>query len=135
MDLTEADAVEPSRRRAVIAVAAVLTSTILVLPRRAAQAHAIIVESAPTAGAEITGPEADLMIRFNSRIDAERSRLLLARPDGSEIPLEILPTEGADRLAAKLRELTPGAYTVIWQVLSADGHLTRGTLPFSVVAP
>jgi hypothetical protein len=49
--------------------------------------------------------------------------------------VDILPSASADRLDANLRDLTPGAYTLIWQVLSIDGHITRGTLPFSVVAP
>ncbi|MFI4981818.1 MAG: copper resistance protein CopC, partial [Nevskiales bacterium] len=27
---------------------------------------------------------------------------------------------------------TPGAYVVRWQVLSVDGHITRGDVPFTV---
>jgi methionine-rich copper-binding protein CopC len=123
-----------SRRRGLVGLGAMI-STAVFLPARFARAHAIVVESIPTVGAEIAGPEVELIIRFNSRIDAERSRLVLVRPDGSETPVDILPSASADRLDANLRDLTPGAYTLIWQVLSIDGHITRGTLPFSVVAP
>ena len=123
-----------SRRRGLAGLVA-LISTLLLLPAKAAWAHAIVVESSPAAGAEVPGPAVDLMIRFNSRIDAERSRLVLERPDGSEVPLTILPSDSADRLGASLKDLSPGAYTLIWQVLSTDGHITRGTLPFSVIAP
>lgn len=28
--------------------------------------------------------------------------------------------------------LTPGNYTLRWQALSTDGHITRGEIPFSV---
>lgn len=127
-------AVAWSRRKALGGVVA-LTLGFRLLRAGPARAHAIVVESTPAVGAEVAATELDLMIRFNSRVDAERSRLLLERPDGAEMPLEILPSDSADRLNAKLRDLTPGAYTVIWQVLSADGHITRGTLPFSVVVP
>lgn len=100
-----------------------------------ADAHAIVVESVPAPGAAIPGPTADLTIRFNSRIDAARSELVLQRPDGTASPLAILPQQSNDRLDAKVDGLTPGEYGLQWQVLSVDGHITRGTLPFSVSAP
>jgi len=31
-----------------------------------------------------------------------------------------------------LERLAPGAYKVIWRVLSADGHVTRGEFAFEV---
>jgi methionine-rich copper-binding protein CopC len=30
--------------------------------------------------------------------------------------------------------LAPGAYTLHWQVLAVDGHITRGNVPFTVDA-
>jgi methionine-rich copper-binding protein CopC len=32
-------------------------------------------------------------------------------------------------------DLTPGDYVASWQVLATDGHVTRGTVPFTVDAP
>jgi methionine-rich copper-binding protein CopC len=29
-------------------------------------------------------------------------------------------------------DLSPGAYSVRWQVLAVDGHITRGEVPFTV---
>lgn len=133
MNLPEG-AIAWSRRKALTGLGA-LTAGVLLLRARPARAHAIVVESTPAVGAEVAATEVDLMIRFNSRVDAERSRLLLERPDGAEVPLDILPSDSADRLDAKVGDLTPGAYTLIWQVLSAEGHITRGSVPFGVVAP
>jgi len=31
--------------------------------------------------------------------------------------------------------LAPGAHVLRWQVLAIDGHITRGDVPFTVVAP
>lgn len=101
----------------------------------AATAHAIVMESVPVPGAELAGPAVDFMLRFNSRIDAARSEFVLLRPDGTSEPLALLPQDGEDRLAARAEGLAPGAYRLHWQVLSVDGHITRGDLPFAVKAP
>ena len=38
-------------------------------------------------------------------------------------------------LAAKASGLAPGAYRLRWQVLSVDGHVSRGDVNFKVRAP
>ena len=98
-------------------------------------AHAIVLDSVPAPGDAVPGPALEVMIQFNSRVDAARSQLVLERPDGSAAPLAILPQRSEDRLEAAVESLAPGDYTLIWQVLSVDGHITRGILPFSVTAP
>lgn len=97
-----------------------------------AQAHAIIVSSQPVAGAVVRQKDAAIELRFNSRIDHRRSRLYLIRPDGTRSELTILDETRPDVVAAHALELTPGSYRVRWQVLSVDGHITRGDIPFSV---
>jgi methionine-rich copper-binding protein CopC len=37
-----------------------------------------------------------------------------------------------DTLAVDLRPLRPGTYTIEWQVLSVDTHITDGVLRFTV---
>ncbi len=71
-------------------------------------------------------------LRFNVRIDAQRSRLTLIRPDGSSQPLELIKQTAADTLAASANGLAAGDYRLRWQVLASDGHITRGEIPFSV---
>lgn len=97
-----------------------------------AAAHAIIVSSAPTADAVIHGPSVPVELRFNSRIDRERSRLTLVRPDSSTLVLPTAADSSPDTLAAKLDGLAPGRYRLRWQVLATDGHITRGDIPFEV---
>ncbi len=99
-----------------------------------AQAHAILEESTPPAGASVKAGPVDLRFRYNSRIDQGRSRLTLIRPDHSHSTIAIAPGAPPDILAAHL-ELTPGAYVVRWQVLAVDGHITRGDVPLTVTAP
>ena len=99
-----------------------------------AQAHAILEESTPPAGASVKAGPLDLRLRYNSRIDRDRSRLTLIRPDRTKGTIPIVPDGPPDILGAHL-DLTPGAYVVRWQVLAVDGHITRGDVPITVSAP
>jgi methionine-rich copper-binding protein CopC len=99
-----------------------------------AQAHAILEESTPPAGASVKAGPLDLRLRYNSRIDQERSRLTLIRPDHVKDTITIDADGPPDILSAHLT-LTPGAYVVRWQVLAVDGHITRGDVPITVTAP
>lgn len=102
----------------------------------AAQAHAIIVESVPAVDATVPGPDVDVVLRFNSRIDRARSSVNLTEigvPKGARPEtLTLAPTDSPDILKATAAGLAPGAYTLHWQVLSVDGHITRGDIPFKV---
>jgi methionine-rich copper-binding protein CopC len=99
-----------------------------------AQAHAILEESAPPAGASVKSGPLDLHLRYNSRIDRARSRLTLIRPDHTRDTVAIVPDSPPDIIDAHL-DLVPGAYVIRWQVLAVDGHITRGDVPITVTAP
>lgn len=99
-----------------------------------AQAHAILEQSTPPAGAAIKAGPLDLSFRYNSRIDRGRSRLTLIRPDRTKDTIPIAPDGPPDIINAHL-ELPPGAYVIRWQVLAVDGHITRGDVPLTVTAP
>jgi hypothetical protein len=109
-----------------------LVSAGLGLGSTAARAHAIVVSSQPASGAVVHGKTVAVVVRFNSRIDPVRSRLLLVRADGSSTTLALGDTQNPDTLAATVGELAPGSYRVRWQVLAVDGHITRGDIPFTV---
>jgi methionine-rich copper-binding protein CopC len=98
-----------------------------------AQAHAILEESSPPAGASVKPGRIDLHLRYNSRIDQSRSRLTLIRPDRSRDTIPILPDTPPDIIDAHV-QLQPGAYVIRWQVLAVDGHITRGDVPLTVTA-
>lgn len=93
-------------------------------------AHAILKESTPPDRGALAAGDQTLTLRYNSRIDHARSRLTL---DGTNAQM-ILPLDKdspPDALVSKV-ELSPGDYTVHWQVLAVDGHLTRGDVHFTV---
>ena len=95
-------------------------------------AHAVLLEATPTANGSISGPDINVKLRFNSRIDSARSRLTLVLPDQTLRPVALQPSSAPAALAAHITGLGSGAYTLRWQVLAADGHISRGEIPFQV---
>ncbi|RPH81749.1 MAG: copper resistance protein CopC [Candidatus Rokuibacteriota bacterium] len=98
-------------------------------------AHSLLLESVPPAGATLTTPPRELMLRFNNRIEKSLSRVRLLDERGSAQPLAVPVTGGtADRLTAVVPPLAPGRWRVEWQVLSMDGHVVAGRFEF-LLAP
>jgi len=120
------------RRRALIVFGAAAAAS-AVTAGRSAWAHAILIESVPRPGGTVAAGRTALHLRFNSRIDHARSQLRLVASDGATRLLVIANGSAPDVIDADV-ELRPGAYTLRWQVLAVDGHLTRGEVAFSVTA-
>ena len=107
---------------------------VLLLMPVLAEAHAILEDSAPPLGATVPQGPLSLRLRYNSRIDRARSRLIVIRPDQGRATVRIDPDGPPDIIAASLK-VSPGAYVIRWQVLAVDGHITRGDVPFTVTGP
>lgn len=99
-----------------------------------AEAHAILVESTPASNATAASGALALRLRYNSRIDAARSRLTLFAADGTSRVLPLDADQPPDILAAHA-DLPPGLWRLRWQVLALDGHITRGDVTFTLTAP
>ena len=112
-------------------LAAALVGAALLATPAAARAHAILMDSTPPAGGSVPAGKIAMTFRYNSRIDAHRSRLTLVRPDRSQAVLPATANPADDTLETGAT-LVPGAYVLRWQVLALDGHITRGDVPFSV---
>jgi len=52
-------------------------------------AHAILMESTPKLNSTVKGPDVDINLRFNVRIDGGRSRVRLVTPDGTIFTLTL----------------------------------------------
>jgi methionine-rich copper-binding protein CopC len=97
-------------------------------------AHAIVTSSQPAQDAIVAPGELNVQLAFSSRIDPARSRLALVAPDGTQTPLPIVEGRTPGVVTAKARVVANGRWTLHWQVLSLDGHVTRGDVPFRVEA-
>jgi len=110
----------------------ITTLAVWLLSTTASFAHAVLVETKPAANGLVPGPDINVELRFNSRIDSTRSRLTLVLPDQTLRPLSLQPPSTPATLDAHINGLGAGAYKLRWQVLAADGHITRGEIPFQV---
>jgi len=105
---------------------------LLLLPSGRAWAHAVLVSSFPSAGGTVPAGKTALVLRFNSRVDPARSRLILLGPSGTQTTLTVNPGGEPDTLSATAI-LLDGGQTLRWQVLATDGHITRGEILFKAV--
>ena len=96
-------------------------------------AHAILIDSVPVPEGHLPAGHVAVTLRYNSRIDAPRSKLTLVSPDHSSKRIAASGADAPDVLKTSL-DLTPGDYVIRWQVLAIDGHVTRGDVPFTVDA-
>jgi methionine-rich copper-binding protein CopC len=119
------------RKRSTRALGAMLFATLLLALPHAAFAHAVLVSSTPPEHGTVKSGNLEITLKYNSRIDATRSSLTLVAADGTPRSLTIDTDEGPNVLESKAH-VSKGKYTVRWQVLASDGHITRGTVEFSV---
>jgi methionine-rich copper-binding protein CopC len=110
----------------------ILISCALAATPRAALAHAVLVSAQPGPNSTVAGPDVDILLKYNSRIDREHSTLVLHAPDGKEDKVPIGSESAPGLVSAKLTGLVKGAYELRWQVLATDGHVTRGKLLFQI---
>ncbi len=112
-------------------VSATLGFICLFAGSRLALAHALLVTSTPAVHGTVHGPGVAVDLKFNSRVDGKRSRVVLVLPNGATQVLALTAQPAPEELAARA-ELEPGAYMLRWQAVAEDGHITRGEIPFKV---
>jgi len=98
-------------------------------------AHAQLKSSDPPAGALLGRAPKQVALRFTEAVELAFVQLTLYDDQGRAMPSGTLSVDPHDptRILAALPPLDHGTYTVAWQATSAsDGHVTRGTFPFSV---
>jgi methionine-rich copper-binding protein CopC len=121
----------PTAARAGAALAALALAGLAPVP---AAAHAVLVASVPTVGGSVDAGPVAITLRYNSHVDRGRSKITLLRSDSTAERLAVEAAGPPDQLAAAAT-LAPGAYTLRWQVLATDGHITRGDVAFTVILP
>ena len=105
---------------------------LLLVPVHRASAHAILLSATPTERQVVPGSEISVKLRFNSRVDQKRSRLILVASDGTQNTLAIAEQSPPDTLTSQVKRLKSGSYIIRWQVLANDGHISRGDVQFRV---
>ena len=109
-----------------------LTLAVVLIGSTCLFAHAILMDSTPKQNSTVKGPDVDITLRYNVRIDGGRSRVELIAVDGAKSDLKLEKQAKPDVLQSKATGLKPGAYKIKWNVLASDGHMSKGEVPFTV---
>jgi copper transport protein len=101
-------------------------------------AHALLIASAPAAGATLSQPPSEVVLTFGEAPDPKLSTIRVldtAGQDHAAGPASKVAGE-PDQLKVPLKPLSDGVYTVDWRTVSAvDGHLATGSFAFGVGTP
>jgi methionine-rich copper-binding protein CopC len=97
-----------------------------------AWAHAYPAVTVPGNGAILREAPHEVRIQFTEGVELSFSRIEVKGANGDVVSQGKLRKLADDTLAVDLKSLRPGSYTVEWQVLSVDTHVTDGVLRFTV---
>src|SRR5215472_4937766 len=99
-----------------------------------ALAHSGLQRAEPPVESKLKRPPTEVKLYFTERLEAAYSALRVKDGHGAQVDRQDSHVDAANPLLlrATLQPLEPGAYTVIWRVLSVDGHVTEGSFTFRV---
>jgi methionine-rich copper-binding protein CopC len=119
---------------AVAAAAVLAAGGLLVAP--AASAHDELVASDPVADASLEALPAQLALTFSNSIDTTEGASEVQVTDAAGTTLTSGPPAVTDNvLTQPLQGAASGVVTVLWKVVSSDGHPISGEFAFTVTAP
>jgi len=95
-------------------------------------AHSILVESTPSQGARLSASPPTAQLRFNSRIEPGLTRVSLIEAR-RRTALKVGRESMVDRIIVPLPPLNPGVYSLVYKVLALDGHVTKGSVQFTIL--
>jgi methionine-rich copper-binding protein CopC len=98
-----------------------------------AHAHAQLDHATPPVGGTVATAPRTISLTFSENIEAAFSSVRVEDANGARVD-QGKPQLGGARnvLRVNVRPLAPGAYRVIWKVLSTDTHNTEGSFSFQV---
>src|SRR4029077_20325237 len=111
-------------------LAGVAAATVALLPTTAS-AHAQLIGSSPAPGALLETLPAAVDLVFSEPVTPAGRGISVYGPDGRLVSSGPARASGS-RLSVQLAGASDGTYAVIWTVVAADTHPSRGEFTFSV---
>ena len=93
-------------------------------------AHALLLQSDPTAGAVVQSVPARVTLIFSEPVTPAGAGIKVYSPSGHQVAGTV-STKGSV-LSVAITSGESGTYVVLWQVYAADTHPSRGAFEFSV---
>jgi copper transport protein len=114
-------------------LAAIALAFCLLPAARSAQAHAVLVETAPADGAVLPTPPGAVTLRFNEPVSPIAVKLLDGHGRSIVTPADVTAAGATLRIALPAG-MADGTYLVSYRVISLDSHPVGGSFSFSVGA-
>lgn len=138
LDVLSAGLVSRRRSSRAVVIALCLTLSPVVAYGGRALIHATLLRSVPRANSVLKTPPETVRLVFSEAVVPELSQIALLRRDAQKVVIDSLrlPVANDPRdvrtLIGRVGELRAGRHTVMWRVISADGHTISGTFAFVV---
>lgn len=124
-----------ARQCAGLAAAFLLAAGLLAVAGSPAAAHANLVGTNPSSGAELDAPPDEVRLRFSERVTVAPEGVTLRDSAGAVVdtePAVVAPEDPTAVLLPIPPDLPDGSYVVSFRVVSADSHPVGGALVFGV---
>jgi copper resistance protein C len=95
-----------------------------------ALAHAQLDHTIPAIEGVVRKSPGQVTLYFTEKLETKFSGIKVLNAAGERVDAE--GEASGNLLHATCKEMAPGEYTVIWQAMSADAHMTRGRFNFQV---
>jgi methionine-rich copper-binding protein CopC len=109
-------------------------SALALLAAGPASAHAFLDHADPAVGSTVHGAPAELRIWYTQNLEPAFSTVKVLDASGTQVDKGDKHIDANDKslMVISLKPLPPGAYQVVWRVLSVDTHVTEGRFTFEV---
>ncbi|GAA1628366.1 MULTISPECIES: copper resistance protein CopC [Brevibacterium] len=111
--------------------AALVVAAMSVFAASPASAHDQLISTNPEDGAQLDEQPQWLEMDFSGEIQQVGTEVKVM-VDGTDVSAGELTTEGTKLTVALPDNLKPGAYNVVWRVVSSDGHPISGDYSFTI---
>ncbi|THG31092.1 copper resistance CopC family protein [Naasia lichenicola] len=122
-----------TRERLAAASGLMLAAALVLVPAGAASAHDYLVSTDPAADSTVSTPIDQVDLTFNDAVldFADSTRLQVTGPDGGSTHFETAcATVANTEVSAPIALGEAGEYTVVWRIVSSDGHAVSDTYSF-----
>jgi len=116
-----------------VLVVLVGAAAVLGLGAAPADAHAVLESTTPTQGSQVDAFPSEVTLTFGEAVTVDNDSVRVLASNGKRVDSRHTthPDGNGNRVAA---DLLPGggrgSYTVVWRIVSADGHPVAGTFTF-----
>jgi methionine-rich copper-binding protein CopC len=106
----------------------------IALAAASAGAHAFLDRAEPRSGSMLTASPPRVRLWFTGALEPAYSRVHVVNAAGERVDAGDSQVDAGNRavLTVSLPALPPGAYKVVWRILSVDTHVSEGDFSFRV---